>query len=224
MNERRDEILAILAEGSKSVKELASLLYISEMTVRRAVKPLVAEGTVSHTRGRVSLNYGNEDIAYDIRRDLCGDEKVRLARLGAQYLSGGELVYIDDSTTCYNLIPHLTRCKPKCVVTNSLRLALELGRVGIATKIIGGDLNFFDKCVEGCDAVRFISGFNFDVAFLSAKGIDEKHVSDNHEGQATVRRTVIEHSKRSIFLIDKSKHGKSYPYIIVNTNEITVIS
>jgi len=55
MEQPRKKLLNILAEGGMSIKDLASNLNASEATVRRALKPLIEEGSVSYYRGKVTL-------------------------------------------------------------------------------------------------------------------------------------------------------------------------
>ena len=224
MNGRREQLMSLLSEGGMSIKEMASKLYVSEMTVRRAVKPLIDEGLITHSRGRISLNMGDSDISYSIRRDVDQDEKIRIARRAAELLQGGEMLFIDGSTTCSHLLPELVKRKPRLVVTNSLDLCTELGNMGILTKITGGDYNTFDRCVEGYGALKFIEAFNFDIAFLSAKGIDSEQITDTEEGQSNVRRAVLEQAKRSVFLMSHSKYGKRFQRKLCNVTDVTVIT
>ncbi len=224
MNSRQNEIIELIRNESKTIKQISKLLYIGEMTVRREIKLLEDEGLVVKYRGMVTLNPKESDASYDIRQNLLHKEKAELAKLSASYLEKGQLIFIDGSTTCSNLLSELGKYKPMCVVTNSLNLAIQLSKAGINVKIVPGDVNSFDKCIVGCDAVKYICGYCFDVAFLSAKGISNGKITDDDDAQTYIRRAVIENSKRAVFLLDSSKTDKMYPYVICDSSEVIVIT
>jgi DeoR/GlpR family transcriptional regulator of sugar metabolism len=224
MNQRREQLISLLSSGATSIKELSSKLYVSEVTVRRALKPLIEEGLITYSRGKITLN-GNEDgIAACVRIDTCIDEKIIMARRAAEHLCGGELIYIDSSDTCTYLLPELVKRKPRLVVTNSLDLCMGLGNLGIMTKLTGGDYNPFDRSVGGYGALRCICTFNFDIAFLSSSGMDMHYISDIDEDNLTIHRTVLEHSVKTLFLMSKETRGKRYPYIVAETDDVIIIT
>ena len=225
MEQPRKKLLNILAEGGMSIKDLASNLNASEATVRRALKPLIEEGSISYYRGKVTLKKHIENtIMQKITIEDGIEEKIDMAKQAAVHLAGGEIVFIDGSNICKYLLPELVTKKPRLVVTNSADLCAELAGIGIITKLTGGDYNPFTKCVSGCESIKFISSFNFDVAFMSAKGINENFITDTEEELAALMRTVTEHSRKSVFLMPKSAHDKSYSYVISDVDCITVIS
>ena len=225
MEQPRKKLLTMLAEGGMSVKDLAANLNASEATVRRALKPLIEEGSISYYRGKVTLKKHIENkLASAIKIEDRLEEKIELARRAADFLTGGEVIFIDGNGICNHLLPELVSKKPRLVVTNSIDLCAELAGIGIITKLAGGDYNPFTKCVEGCESIKFISAFNFDVAFMSAKAINESFITESEEGLAALMRTVTEHSHKSVFLMEKSAHDKSYPYVVSDVDCVTIIS
>ncbi len=224
MDQRKERLISLLSTGAMSIKELSAKLYVSEMTVRRALKPLLEEGLITHSRGKITLNSDENAIASCIRRETYVDEKILIARRAAEYLRGGETVYVDSSDACTYLLPELVKYKPRLVVTNSLDLCTGLGDLGIMTKLTGGDYNPFNKSVGGYGALKFIGAFNFDIAFLSSKGMDMHYISDIDEDDFIIHRAALEHSVKSVFLMSKETRGKRYQYIVGETDELTVIT
>ena len=224
MDQRREQLISLLSSGGMSIKELSARLYVSEMTVRRALKPLLEEGLITHSRGKITLNSNDSGIASCIRRDTYVDEKIMMARRAAEHLRGGEIIYIDASDTCAHLLAELVKYKPRLVITNSLDLCMGLGNLGIMTKLTGGDYNPFDRSVGGYGAIKCINAFSFDIAFLSAKGMDIKYLTDSEEDHFTMHCAVLEHSAKTVFLMSKETRGKRYQYIVGETDEFTVIT
>ena len=223
MNSRQNEIIEFLKNGSKSIKEISHSLYVGEMTVRRELKALEEEGIVTKYRGIVALSPESTDVSYELRRDVLQGEKVELARRAMRYLENNQLIFVDGSTTCRHLVPEIAKYKSSVVVTNSLVLALELSHKGVNVKMVPGYIDDFEKSVYGCDAIKYIENFNFDVAFFSGKGFDDERITDSNEEQIYIRKTVMERSKKSIFMMDSSKKGKIYPYTMANIEDIILI-
>lgn len=223
MNSRQKEIIDFLKNGSKSIKEISHSLYVGEMTVRRELKILEDEGLVTKYRGIVALSPESTDVSYELRRDVLQGEKVELSKRAMQYLDKDQLIFIDGSTTCRHLVSELAKYKTSAVVTNSLMLALELSRKGVKVKIVPGNIDDFEKAVVGPDAIRYLENFNFDLAFFSAKGFDDEIITDNNEEQISIRKTVMERSKKSIYMMDSSKKDKRYPYTIAKNEDIILI-
>ena len=223
MNSRQVEIIEFLKEGSRSIKEISAELFIGEMTVRRELKLLEDEGIVTKYRGVVAINPEGTDVSYDLRKNVLQAEKVELAKRAIEYIENNQLIFIDGSTTCRHLVSEIAKHKGLVVVTNSLMMALDLSRSGVSVKIAPGKIDDFEKSVYGCDTVKYIESFNFDVAFFSAKGFDETKITDSNEEQIYIRQTVMERSVKSIFMMDSSKKDKHYPYTVAKIEDIILI-
>ncbi|MBQ9070801.1 MAG: DeoR/GlpR transcriptional regulator [Clostridia bacterium] len=223
MNSRQTEIIDFLKSGSKSIKEISGTLFIGEMTVRRELKLLEDEGIVTKYRGIVTLSPENTDVSYELRRDVLQAEKAELAKKAMSFLDKDQLIFVDGSTTCRHLVPEIAKYRNSVVVTNSLMMALDLSRSGVNVKIAPGKIDDFEKSVIGCDAVRYIENFNFDVAFFSGKGFDDEKITDSNEEQIHIRKTVMERSKKSVFMMDSSKKNKLYPFTVANLEDIILI-
>ena len=65
----------------------------------------------------------------------------------------------------------------------------------------------------GSLAERYAEQFNVDVAFFSSKGLSEDGIiSDTDVERCMIRKIVMAHSKKNIFLFEPSKLNKKYFY------------
>ena len=105
----RADIFDILCEKKRvSVSELSKLLYVCEMTVRRDLSEMEKQGLIKRYRGGAIYSEGTE-LPISIRMYLSEDEKRILAKKAEIYLADNTIVYIDGSSTCHYIIPHIKK-------------------------------------------------------------------------------------------------------------------
>jgi DeoR/GlpR family transcriptional regulator of sugar metabolism len=60
-----------------------------------------------------------------------------------------------------------------------------------------------------------------DICFFSSQGIDENGViTDFSEDETRLRKCMIQNSKRSVFLYDRSKFGKRFLFKVCSVEDI----
>lgn len=118
-------------------------------------------------------------------------------------------IYLDSSTTVYELCPFLCDIEHLIIFTNGLNTALRLAEYGNPTMkifITGGEVKHFSSSVVNLDIENsLLNHFNVDIAFCSARGIDESNVYEVSLSQAVSKKRIIDKAKETILLIDSSK-------------------
>ena len=98
--ERQEQILAAMRlSGSISVNELIEMLPASPATVRRDITALAANGKIRKDRGRIFLEGNPQVPAFELRGEMYGDEKKRIAQAAAALVRDGDTIIIDAGTT-----------------------------------------------------------------------------------------------------------------------------
>lgn len=129
-------------------------------------------------------------------------------------------VYIDSSSTCQYIIPYMSKFKNITLLTNSLNALLKASKAQIPCFLIGGEYYSHDMCFIGSVAEHCAKQFNVDMAFFSALGLSEDGIiSDNDIEQTNIRKIMMEHSKKNIFLFEKNKLNKKYFHILCTQSE-----
>ena len=96
--------------------------------------------------------------------------------------------------------------------------------MGIKTICTGGEIALESFSYIGPDAENILRKYNADISFFSCRGLSEERVAtDNSILENSMRRIMIENSKKSYLLCDKSKYGKVYLNTLCSENEITGI-
>ena len=126
LNERQKEILELLYQNGKvSVSELSKTLFVTEMTVRRDLTEMEKGGFLRRYRGGAVLKINVGEMPITERLLMDRKEKEALARKCLDYLHDDMTVFIDSSSTCQYLLPHLSMFKYITVVTNSVGALLN---------------------------------------------------------------------------------------------------
>ena len=197
-----------------TVAALAGILYVSPMTVRRDLAALEAQGFITRYRGgAVARTAGVLPVSE--RMHLEEEEKRTLCERAAAYLADGQTVFVDFSSTCQFLLPHLKKFNDIRLVTNSVKALTAAEALGIPCFLIGGDYCARDMCTLGTAAERTADTINPDVAFFSAQGYsNDGRITDATAAALTFRERIVKNAALSVFLFERAKCGKCYPYTL----------
>ena len=219
---REKDILDILYERDRiSVAELAKILFVSEMTVRRDLTSLEKKGVIKRYRGGAVLTTVSNEMPISRRFFVDEHEKKDLGRQAAEFLSDGQTVYLDSSSTCQYIIPYMNKFKNITVVTNSVNSLLYASKLQIPCILLGGKYYDRDMCLVGSITEQYADQFNVDIAFFSPLGISEDGIiSDVDIEQTSVRRIIMKHAKKNVFLFEKNKLNKTYLYTLASEDEV----
>lgn len=218
---RQQQILEILQrEHRMSVKKLAGLCRVSEMTIRRDLKEMEARNTVQRYHG--GAVYAEEDALPIRYRDrLNAPTKKALAESVRPYLRDGLSVFIDSSSTCAYILPLLAEYTDIQVVTNSVHNLLIAARYHCPCLLCGGEYQERDMCTVGEEVERMLAQVNIDVGFFSSLGLSEEGIiSDAEPRENRVRKIALLHTDTKVFLFDRSKVGRKYLYTLCRTDEV----
>ena len=213
-DERRQQITKIL-ETQKfiHVSDLAHRFFTSEATIRRDLDKLKKSGLLKRTYGgAVCLEGMDVEIPLVVREEERRAQKELIAQTAAQLIPMDAVMIIDSSSTCGKLVPLLASRKPKTVITNSPKTAIQLTQCGLAhIYSTGGSLRSSSLSYVGEAARKMISSFYVDILFFSCRGASiDIGLTDPSEEEAELKRVMIQHSKLRVLMLDSSKfdqHG-----------------
>lgn len=126
--ERRERILELVrANGAMALRDIATQVRASEVTVRRDVRALEAEGLIDRRRGGAALpgRLGHEQ-SYAQKTRLAAPEKLAIAKAAAQLVEDDDAVVLGAGSTTEALARELIGRQNLTVVTNSLLVAQVL--------------------------------------------------------------------------------------------------
>ncbi|GAB3563590.1 DeoR/GlpR family DNA-binding transcription regulator [Spelaeicoccus albus] len=180
--ERQAQIVdRIRHDGISRVRDLAALLRVSDMTVRRDIDALVEGGLLERVHGgaKVPGRLSSDEPGFEMKSTRQETEKQAIARAAIELVSPGLAIGVSAGTTTWTLARQLRDMASLTVVTNSIRVADEFyDRAGkkqsVDSSVIltGGERTPSDALV-GPMAVSSLKQLHLDVLFLGVHGIDE---------------------------------------------------
>ncbi|WP_175974368.1 DeoR/GlpR family DNA-binding transcription regulator [Corynebacterium sp. Marseille-Q2823] len=219
-DQRRRAILRILTgQGTQSIKELAELLNVSHMTIRRDISRLEEEGLVFGVAGGVRLaQQVNSAPTFDAKSLEDLPEKVAIGKAAAKFLSEDGTYYLDAGTTTVQLVPHLTALSRATVVTNDFAIVDELCGAGHIEVIhVGGHLDHRNRSSSGPLSELLLRCMAVDMAFISATSWDIKRgLTATTVEKVGVKNVAIDIAKSAILLAASSKYGTYSTYRVTD--------
>ena len=206
-HERQNEILNILrAQSCAGIEEIAAKIFTSPATARRDVIALEEKGMVARIYGGVMLaEHKNEAVPAALREDAFSAQKEAVARLAAKEISHGTVLFADGSSTVRRVLKY-TDAEGVTVITNNTRLLEEYGhRKNLTLYATGGRYNARNHVFFGEGAQRAVREFHADLVLFSSQGITENGIFDVSEEETALRREMLRHAARRVFLCDESK-------------------
>ena len=226
-DERRDQILAALEKhGYLSVAELAGMMFVSIPTIRRDLSVLEREGSLVRTHGGASfLSDFAASSPFSLRYRENVGEKRMIGKLAARFVSNGDSLFIDSSSTSQTLVEQLPEDMNLTVLTNALFIARELGpRKNVRTEIPGGTYDSKHEAVFGSATVDFIKNRNADWFFFSCNGFDaKKGTMSNTPLDGSVKKAMKENATKTVLLIDHFKENKLCYYHLFGWDDVDYI-
>ena len=222
-NIRTRQILAYLKQRkSCTLAELMKKFGVSPATIHRDVASLAKRDAVERVRGGIVYNDAPEAAAgstnYQERVVARRKEKISAARKALSLITEGDIIFLDSSTTTYELalllvheqFDHLT------VITNSIAVMNLFRKFPPHWSMIGLGGNFDPQLnsILGMSALEQLSRFNLTKAFVSCFGVDDKNATTNHERQAEMLHKVLDSADRRYLVVDHTKIGRKGLYRI----------
>lgn len=207
---RKQVILKILDEkGEVDVKELAQHLDTSEITVRRDLSSMAADGLLYRTHGgAMKLSLVNQPVSFAQKSAVNADKKDHICRIAAAQIQDGDVIFMDCGSTVFRMCGFI-RDKRIKVITNSLPVVHELLNSAVSVNLIGGEVDPERQAVHGTMATEHVRRYQADKAFLGVGGISvEKGLSAVSEKEAEMTLSMSVNARTTYLLCDSSKLGK----------------
>ena len=209
--ERRQAILELVrSSGTVSLKDLARSVGCSEVTVRRDLQVLEAEGLLDRRRGGAAMIGAlSHEPTYSEKSRLASREKVAIATLAVTLIDHGDAVALGAGTTTQELARQLTHVHDLTVVTNSVLAAAALAGAPHAEVIMtGGLLRGSTFALVGSAAERSLAELRVRRTFISGNGLSaERGLSTPNLAAAGVDRALARAAQEVVVLADRTKIG-----------------
>lgn len=229
-HDRIQQIKKILLSKKKITNtEICKIFNVSIETVRRDLNSLEKEGVIKKVYGGAVL--ADDSLLpdaierWDVRslENLMG--KRAIAKKVAELIPDNCTVMLDTGTTLFEVACQLKNHKNLTVITNSLRIAAELGMCeNLTVYSVGGIVKVDTLVTLGFLASEFLSYFShFDIAVISGDGFIPREGSMEYTtDMAMLKRGVLDKADKVIAAIDHTKIGVPANFINCPTRRIDI--
>ena len=211
--QRHEQIIVeVRARGSMRVTELASLLDVSDMTIRRDLDVLDEAGSLVKVHGgaKVSTEHSADEPGFDANSALHTAEKEAIARAAADLVEGGATIGLMAGTTTWRLAGELAAVPNLTVVTNSMRVAEVFNDFKRPDRniILTGGVRTPSDALVGPIAATALSALHVDTLFIGVHGMGEQAgFTTPNILESDTNRAFIRSAGRKVVLADHSKWG-----------------
>jgi DeoR family fructose operon transcriptional repressor len=206
---RKQKILLELErQGEVDIKKLAAGMEISEITARRDLNQLAADGLLYRTHGGgVKNEVAGKPHTFANKTTQNAAVKDAICRVAAAQIQEGDIIFMDCGSTVFRLCQFIKNKRIK-VITNSLPVIYELQDSAISLNVIGGELDTERQAVHGSTANEHIAKYRATKAFLGVDGISINGLFANSEKEAGITTAFATNSAFTYMLCDAAKIGK----------------
>lgn len=199
----------VQTSGFAALGELASMLGVSESTIRRDLETLEEAGQARRTHGGVYWTGQSDTIGvFQTRKDDAWPRKQAIGQLAETLIEDGDTILLDGGSTVYELARRIIH-RPLQVVTNSLPVAHLLSTSdSIDLIMIGGCVRGRTSVTIGPMADSMLADINVSKTFLSVAGVTERGFFNSDMMLVESEKAMIAAADQTIVLTDHTKFGK----------------
>ena len=224
--ERQDAIAALVkAEGRVTVTSLAQRFDVTEDCIRKDLKLLDSEGLLKRVYGgAIGTTIAPErDVSKRLNTHVAekiaeaADYDISKIKKAYEYISSGDLVFLDISTTNIALAELIaTGNKRLTVVSNMIDVLRILARNPMVTAICtGGNVNLEFDGFLGATALAMVEPIRFDKAFIGALSVDLENdaVTTFDVDDGLLKKRVVTNASHSYLVADARKLSTDGNYV-----------
>ena len=203
---RREKVLELLRNNPQiRVDELAELLDVSVVTIRRDLRFLEEEKQVTRFYGgaKVTESLSEDKDIVSVCRDL-------IARYAASLVEDGDTIFINTSSNALKLIAYV-KSQNVTVITNNGKAINHEKADGVSIILTGGELRYPKEAMVGDFALRNLQNIFAKKAFVGCSGISVKTgMTTEIANEVNVNQLMIDHATQEVYILaDHTKIGRS---------------
>ena len=224
MTERQSKIIKLVNTYQKiEVSRLASLLDVSQVTIRKDLDHLESEGLLSREHGYALIKSAND---INTRMSLNYDKKLAIANEAVEMINSGETVMLESGSTCTILAEQLARAKKDItIITNSAYIAIRIRELPIRKVILlGGEYQKDYQGMVGPLVRKCAKEFYVDKFFVGTDGfIPDAGFTCDDLMRVETMQDMAASANRMIILADSSKFTQQGVVIQTTFDEIDTV-
>ena len=228
--ERRRRILEVVhLRGYVSFRDLADAVGISESTIRRDMRAMVADGLLTATRGGAGRLDGavrhSGSGAAPAADDPVTGARSAIAAKAAGLVQPGTAILLGPGRSTLETVRHLADVEPLTVVTNSVpvtNVLLDADQIDLV--MVGGTLRRSINAFVGPLTEQSLQGLRGAQVFISGDGVTvDRGLTTPNVFAAATDMALVASAQQVIVLADHTKIGRETMCQTVPTDRIDIL-
>ena len=220
--ERRQLIVETVdRQGKVLAAELAQRFHTSEDTIRRDLRELDVAGLLRRVHGG-AMRRTRAEPSFGQRADDDAARKGVLARALVECVQPGDTVLVDAGTTNLAFVRLLEDGHAAAIITNSPRIALELGHMR-ATRVVllGGVYAGHAGAALGAHTVAEIRRLRVNLAVVGACSVEaDRGMGASDAEEAEVKAAMLAAASRRVVAVLNERLEAPAPFLIAPLSEL----
>jgi DeoR family deoxyribose operon repressor len=235
--DRQERITEIIQRhNGMSTRELAAVLGVSEMTVRRDLALLSEKGMIqlihggaiynstappdTDLRGKTNLRY---QLAEEDARNV--DAKRRIGAKAATLIAPNEIIIIDSGSTTIHLAESIPDSHPFTAIFWALNIMEALRRKKECTMIFtGGYYHQNTMMFESPEGVNLVRRNRANKGFFAAGGVSDRlGVTNSNPYAVEIKQAALSSSLTKVLMVDSTKFGDIKPALYAELSDFDIV-
>lgn len=220
---RREELLRRITDaGYVSSQHVAAAMGVSEMTIRRDLRRLDADGLVRRVAGGAALPGGVGAEPFEERTRHDAAEKRAIARAAVAVVAPASGLLLDAGTTVLEAVAHL---RPGVLVASHSLPVLDAcaAREDLAVMGLGGTYQPDTRAFAGPATRAALEGLAVDAALVSAVALGPRGLYCANPLDAETKGLLMAAARRVVLLVDHTKVTSTAPLRFAGLSEVDVV-
>lgn len=222
---RHELILKLLNKnGTITVNDIVNELEVSDMTVRRDLTELEAEGSLRRVHGgAVSQDqYPKKELSHDDKKVLNIAAKKKIALKAIDLIQDDDIIFMGPGTTMEIMAQNLEN-KNCEIYTNCLPVFNTLIDKDLEVYLLGGRIKKNTQAFNGYITLTVLENLKFHKAFFSANGINNDSIMTATIEEGKTQELALNNSSQKYLLADSSKIGKEDFFTYYSLEDVTSV-
>jgi DeoR/GlpR family transcriptional regulator of sugar metabolism len=228
LKEERQQLIleAVKDHRQATVGDLSRRFDVSEVTIRRDLREMAAQGMLRRAHGGAVLAVlASPEPPVVQRMERAENCKTCIGRAAAALVSDGDSIFIGSGSTTTQVARHLVDREDLTVVTNALTIATELATArGVTVVVTGGMMRPSELSLVGHITEQSLREVRVDKVILGMRAISlEAGMTHDYLPEVMTDRTIIEMAPELIVVADHTKFGRIASGYVAPVERVTTL-
>jgi DeoR/GlpR family transcriptional regulator of sugar metabolism len=228
LKEERQQLILEAVQNNRqvTVSELSRRFDVSEVTIRRDLRKLAAQGVLRRAHGGAVVATPAPPEPPVVQRMAQAEScKACIGRAAAALVSDGDSVFIGSGSTTTYVARNLVDRENLNVVTNALNIATELAAAeGITVVVTGGIMRASELSLVGHITEQALREVRVDKVIIGMQAISlEAGMTNDYLPEVMTDRAILEMAPELIVVADHTKFGVVASAYVAPVERITTL-